>query len=106
MTHPQLTRAHLEALLVALALLNPALGDGVDIERLSAAAAALLDFVTEDNTTARACLHLGADDEYQARLVTRVDQLTLEELRFFPAATVVALVNTLPLLGAKRRKAA
>jgi hypothetical protein len=105
-THPVLSRAHLEAVLVALALLNPALADGVDVERLSAAAAGLLAFVTDDNTTARACLHLGAEDEYQARLATRVDQLTLEELRFFPALTVVALVNTLPVLGAKRRKAA
>lgn len=106
MTRPELTRAHLEALVVALALLNPALADGVDVERLSSAAAALLEFVTERNTTARACLHLGAEDEYQARLATRVGQLTLEELCFFPAASLVALVNTLPLLGAKRRRAA
>jgi hypothetical protein len=105
-TAPVLSRAHLEALVVALALLNPALADGVDYERLSPAAAALLDFVVDENTAARACLHLGAADEYQARLATRTDQLTLEELRFFPAATLVALVNTLPVLGAKRRRAA
>lgn len=98
MTHPLLTRPHLEALLVARVLLDPATAIGVDRARLSPAANALLDYAVEENTAARAALQLAATDEYQLRLADRVDRMTLEDLRFFPITTLIELVNQLPRL--------
>lgn len=103
MTHPLLSRAHLEACLVARVLLDPELADHVDDTRLSPAAKALVAYAAEDNRLACASLLLGAEDEYQARLATRADAVTLEDLRFFPAATLVALINQLPRLGVSSR---
>lgn len=99
MTHPLLSRAHLEACLVARVLLDPDLADHVDDTRLSPAAQQLVGFAANHNAVACASLLLGAEDEYQVRLARRVDALTLEQLRFFPAATLVALINQLPRLG-------
>lgn len=104
MTHPVLARPHLEALLVARVLLDPELADHVDDTRLSPAAQQLVAFAAEDNTAARATLWLGVADEFQARLVRRVDALTLEELRYYPTATLVALINQLPHLAAAHHR--
>ena len=99
MTYPVLARPHLEALLVARVLLDPELADHVDDTRLSPAAQQLVDFAADENTAARVTLWLGVTDEFQARLAKRVDALTLEELRYHPTATLVALINQLPQLG-------
>lgn len=99
MTHPLLTRAHLEAVLVARVLLDPGLIECVDRSRLSPAADALCAYAAEENAGARVALQLAVEDEYQARLATRVDRLTFEELRWYPAATLVELVNQLPQLA-------
>lgn len=104
-TSPQLQRAHLEALLVARTLLDPAFADDVFEDRLSPAALALLDYVAESPILARSALDAGARDEYQHRLAIRAMRLTTEELAYFEPTTLVALVNQLPELGAVRRAA-
>lgn len=99
--HPLARRPHLEPLLIARVLLDPELADCVDETRLSAAAHALLDFAAADNTLARAALGNGVADEYQHRLAQRVGQLTMDELLFYPTATLVGLINALPQIAAK-----
>lgn len=99
MTHPLLTRAHLEALLIAFVLLDPELLDRVDDTRLSPAAHALCAFAATHNVGARACLQLGVEDEYQERLALRVGRLTMDELCWYPVWLLVELVNQLPQLA-------
>ena len=101
MTHPLLERAHLEALLVARTLLDPAFADDVEVARLSPAANALLDYILEAPVLARNALDAGACDDYQLRLATRATRLTTEELAYFEPTTLVALVNQLPAIGAR-----
>lgn len=102
MAHPKLERGHLEALLVARTLLDAAFADDVFSECLSPAALALLDYVVTDPILASNCLTYGARDDYQRRLAERVDRLTVPDLLFFDPATLVALVNQLPPIGARR----
>lgn len=102
MTHPLLERKHLEALLVARTLLDPVFADDVDTERLSPAAHALLEHIAESPILARNALDAGARDEYQHRLAKRALQLTTEELAYYEPRTLIALVNQLPPIGARR----
>lgn len=106
MTVRELTRPHLEALLVARAVLDPAFADDVEECRLSPAATALLDWCAEHPPAMRGAIVGAPRDEYQLRLVKRVLALTLEELAFFSGETLVALVNLLPIIGAERARSA
>ena len=98
-----LQRAHLEALLVALVLHRPRLAGRVQAERLSPAAIALVRFCVDRHDVARISLYSGVADEYQYRLARRTLELTLEEQLFFPASTLIGLVNALPAISATRR---
>jgi hypothetical protein len=102
MTHPLFERKHLEALLVARTLLDPTFADDVDETRLSQSANALLDYIDYSPILARNALDAGAADEYQLQLAKRAKQLTAEELAYFEPQTLVALVNKLPAIGARR----
>jgi hypothetical protein len=100
-SHPTLTRVHLEAVLIARAVLDPAVADDVDETRLSPAALALLHYAADDNVSARASVLAGAVDEFSARLAQRVERLTIADLTFWPLSVQVALVNQLPRLGTR-----
>jgi hypothetical protein len=104
-------RAHLEALLIGRALLDPSIVDGavpIDRDRLSVAAARMLEAVLEAPAAARIagilCVTPPSADEHAdafcVRLERRVDALTLADLRALLDGELVAAVNALPRLGA------
>ncbi len=107
--HRLLERAHLETLLVALALIDESLVDAVDESRLSPAANALLDLIAATPFAARADLPASAQtfagDEYVMRLATRVTALSVGEMVEFSRDTVTGLCNRLPAISAKRNAA-
>jgi hypothetical protein len=111
LTHPALTRAHLEAVLIARVLLDPALADDVELDRLSPAALKLV-FAAVGNAElaggAGGLLAVAepsgdpAADAFVVRLADRVEALTLLDLTLFSRALLLALVHTLPPLHADR----
>lgn len=101
MTHPAITRAHLEATLVALAAvrqdLAPEIATRVDRDRLSVAAWALLEqlaYPTPDFGRQPGHIHTGTDA--QVTLADRVEAITVGELFFWELDTLLAFVNKLP----------
>lgn len=99
MTHHALTRAHLEATLVAYAVVQPDrradLLERVDRLRVSASAVGLLEQLAAPID--------GPDDNWiwaatkgQHALMARVEAITIADLCFWPEATLLSLVNQLP----------
>lgn len=107
MTHPLLTRAHLEALLIARALFGPAIAEQVDWSRLSPAAERLLDAVVAAPAAARVAGLLAVTpssddpkaDQFCVRLARHVDGLTLAEMRELLDGELVMHLNALPQLA-------
>lgn len=93
MTHPLLTRAHLEATLVALAAVRPdrraELLERVDRLRVSSSAIGLLEQLAGGDDVKAATKGQGA-------LLARVDAITIADLFFWPESTLLSLVNQLP----------
>jgi hypothetical protein len=110
MTHPQLTRAHLEATVVAIAAVRPDLRadlcERVDPLRISRAALALLEQLATTQTERIEREELLADrhqdgwvwaeTKAQQELMTRVDAITVDDLFFWPLDVLLSLVNQLP----------
>jgi hypothetical protein len=101
MTHPFLTRAHLEAVLVALAAvrhdLAPELAACVDRRRLSPSAWALLEqlaYPTLDFRRQPGDVHTAT--VAQRSLADRVDRITVADICCWPVDVLLALVNRLP----------
>jgi hypothetical protein len=95
MTHPLLSRAHLESLLVARAVVHrdeaALILAEVDRRRLSPAAWSLVAQLASSDEG----LVLASDA--QRSLAERVDAITVADLCFYPRLdTVLALVNQLP----------
>lgn len=94
MTHPQLERKHLEALVVARAIVAP---DPAEIlERLdraivSPAVFALVEQLLDDSDPV-----VWFRTKGQADLAARAESLSLRELLEYPLETLLGLVNGLP----------
>lgn len=107
MTHPYLTRVHLEAVLIATVGARRDLADSilasVDQQRLSPAAWALLVQLTDTVEAKRARGEFLPNDSIrthtkaQVALADRVEAVTFGEMCFHPLDTLIALVNQLPL---------
>lgn len=97
MTHCLLTRAHLEAVLIARAVVHhelaPYIVEQIDRDRLSVAGWALLAQLAQP-TAADDGVRPGS--AAQLRLLDRVDLVTVADLCFWPLDTLIALVNQLP----------
>jgi hypothetical protein len=110
MTHPLLTRAHLEAVLVGLAAMRPELAPDlyamVRPERVSTAARTLLAAVIDQPADAWQCLPQLAETIGQHAMALRALELTLGDLTFHTPALLVALVNQLPMTTRAPREAA
>lgn len=107
MTHPALTRAHLEALLIARVLLDPSLAECVDDARLSPSAQRLMDAVLDTPHIAGAAGLLAATDptddpvanSFIVRLAKRVESLALRDVAVCSIDELVGHINRLPRLG-------
>lgn len=107
MTPLPFTRTYLEAVLIARVVLDPTIAARFDVECLSPAAATLFDGVLDEPTAAQYCLLATVEpsgnadaDRFVVKLARRVEALTLPEITFHPRDTLVALINSLPRLGA------
>lgn len=110
MTHPLLSRAYLEAVLVATAAvrhdLAPYILARVDRDRISASAWALvtqLADTSEDFGRRQGDVHTATKGQYA--LADRVDALTVRELFFWELDVLLALVNVLPVVARPRTSA-
>jgi hypothetical protein len=89
-------RERLEPVLIALALIDPALVADMDHGHLSTGAATLLAAVEKYREVGRLNLFglaCSTGDEEAARLAERADRLTLGEITEFSPATVMALIQ-------------
>jgi len=101
MSHPLLSRAHLEAVLIGIAVvrhdLAPRIAARVDRDRFSVAAWALLEqlaFPSRDWHGEPGDVRCAT--KTQMTIADRVDALTIADLCFWNLDTVLALVNQLP----------
>jgi hypothetical protein len=101
-THPLLSRAHLEAQLVAHAIVQPqrraTLLAGVDRDRVSPACWALLAQLADPDTP-----DVRTDTEARQKLADRAEAVTVADLCLFPADVTLALCNQLPERVSARR---
>lgn len=101
MTHPLLTRAHLEATLVATAAVRHDLAPWIlarlDRSRVSWEAWDLVDQIADPATDFnRERGDVYYESKAQSALGDRVDRITVDDLTFWPLELLVALVNQLP----------
>ena len=101
MSHPAMTRAHLEALLVGHVAVRhdwaPTVLARVDRDRLSPAAWALLEQIARPIPDGGARPgDVRTATEGQTRLADRVEAVMLGDLFLWPLETVLGLVNQLP----------
>lgn len=108
--HPYARRAHLEAVLLARVMLDPAIADYIDRRCLSPAADRLFEAAISDPDI---CLGSGllcrttppsdADGKrFCIRLAERVEKLSLREIGFFSVLALIAFVNSLPRMRGGR----
>lgn len=107
MTEPSLSRAHLEATLVAIAAvrrdLAPEILECADPLHVSSAARGLLEQLAEtpESRRAKGILFpyddtIWAQTKSQHALMQRVDAITVHDLFFWPLDVLLSLVNQLP----------
>ena len=101
MTHPLRTREHLEAVLVALALVRPDSASEIELlmdpDHLSPAAASLLGVIADDPAWCWQWLPDVRESEEEGQLAARALEVTIEQITFQPLATLIDMLNELPV---------
>ena len=100
MTHPLRSREHLEAVLIAVALVRPdsalEIETLMDPDHLSPASLGLLAAIVDDPARCWQWLPDVRETEEEGQLAARVLDVTIEQITFQPLATLIDMLNELP----------